>query len=48
MRSGLTFKRIVTALIIVLLISVLKNWKDVKRGFIDGVNDGRAHTAKTR
>lgn len=48
MRNGITLKRVIAAILIVLLITVIKNWKDVKQGYLDGYNDGRAQAAKTK
>ena len=46
MRHGITKKRLIAAILIVLLIAVIKNWKDVKQGFVEGYNDGYAQSSK--
>jgi|GEM_PF-4556672 len=48
MRNGITLKRVIAAILIVLLITVIKNWKDAKQGFVDGVKDGREQAAKEK
>ncbi|MDT3404073.1 hypothetical protein [Mucilaginibacter terrae] len=47
MHNGITIKRVIAAILIVLLIVIIKNWKDVKQGFVEGVKDGQAQSAKS-
>lgn len=35
-------KRVLYFVLFVILYSVISHWSDVKKGFIDGVNDGAA------